>query len=501
VRDVQALPQLVITLAGRRLRPAESGALSSVRVRSALAQPCQCLLVWDASGGQIAVPTAGDALRVDVAGTRTPLFVGEVTVVAREYGADGSRRVSVRAYDALHRLRKRQSTRVFPDVDLAGLASALSSGTGLSVVGGGQQLGTVYQCARSDLDLLVEASARVGLYPVVDATALRLVGIAGDGEPVELTLGSTLHSAEIEVSQEPSYRSVATSRWDPGSATGATRRASDRSARAGTSADPAPASVGGGGLLVRADEVISDDGLAAELAQADLDVRSGGEVTAVLVADGDPALHAGGRVRVTGVERSLEGTFGVTEALHVIDASGYESTLITRPVPPPTARRRDQVTLGSVTDVDDPEGRARVKVSLPAYPDLVTPWSPVLISGGGREKGAVVLPDAGDTVLVLLVAGDPAQAVVLGGLYGTGGPPDAHDPGPRGSRFTLRTRDGQSVTLDGESQRLRVADGHGSEIELGPDLLRITAATDLLIEAPGRALRVRAKTVDFEEAP
>lgn len=247
MREVQALPQLVITLAGRRLRPAESASLSSVRVRSALAQPCQCLLVWDASGGQVVVPTAGDALRVEVVGTRTPLFLGEVTVVAREYGADGSRRVSVRAYDALHRLRKRQSTRVFPDVDLAGLASALSSGTGLTVVGGEQHLGAVYQCARSDLDLLVEASARVGVYPVVDGTALRLVGLAGEGEPVDLTMGADLHSAEIEVSQESSYRSVATSRWDPGSATGETRRASDRSARADTSADPAPSSVGGGG--------------------------------------------------------------------------------------------------------------------------------------------------------------------------------------------------------------------------------------------------------------
>ena len=500
MKEVQGLPEVVITLAGRRLRPADAGAVSSVHVRTALAQPSQCVLVWDVDEGQPAEPAPGDALRVEIGGRRTPLFVGEVTVIEHAYGADGSRQVRVRAYDALHRLRKRQSTRVLPDVELTALATVLCAGTGLVVVGPQHQLGTVYQCARSDLDLLVETSARVGAYPVVDGAALRLVRLGGDGEPLDLALGSTLHSAELEVSQEPAFRSVATARWDPASATGTTRRVEDHSARAGTRADAAPHAVGGGGLRVRADEVLSDDALASSLAQAELDVRSAGEATATLVADGDPALRAGCRVRVSGVDRSLEGTFAVTEAVHVIDGSGYETTLSTRPPAAPPSRARDQVTLGVVTDVDDPEGRARAKVSLLAYPDLVTPWAPVLVAAAGPGKGAVVLPDAGDTVLVMLVAGDPAQAVVLGGLYGTGQVPDADESGPRGGRFTVRTRGGQSVCLDSAAHRVVLTDGHGSEVELGPDLLRITSATDLLIEAPGRAMRVRARSVDFEEA-
>ena len=73
--------------------------------------------------------------------------------------------------------------------------------------------------------------------------------------------------------------------------------------------------------------------------------------------------------------------------------------------------------------------------------------------------------------------------------------------GPRGARYSLRTLDGQRVHLDGHARTLVLTDGHGSTVELGPDLVRLTAATDLLIEAPGRGLRLRAKTVDFEEAP
>ena len=95
---------------------------------------------------------------------------------------------------------------------------------------------------------------------------------------------------------------------------------------------------------------------------------------------------------------------------------------------------------------------------------------------------------------------DPAHAVVLGGLYGELVPPTA--PGAdRGTTMILRTADGQQLTLDGPRKTMSLTDGAGSRIELGPNLLRITAATDLLIEAPGRAMRVRARTVDFEEAP
>ena len=149
--------------------------------------------------------------------------------------------------------------------------------------------------------------------------------------------------------------------------------------------------------------------------------------------------------------------------------------------------------------MDDPEDRGRVRVQLPAYPDLSTGWAPVLLPAAGRDKGVVALPEVDDTVLVLLPGQDPAHAIVLGGLYGELSPPRP-DGRERGTTMLLRTRDGQQVTLDGPRRTIALADGHGSTVVLGPDLLRITAATDLLIEAPGRALRVRARTVDFEEA-
>ncbi len=517
MRQVQGLPELIVTLAGSRLSPADSARIVSIEVRSLLGRPTQCLVSWAADDPLNATPDTGDQLRIELGGHRDPLFAGEVTVVEYSYRADTGRQVRVRAYDPLHRLRKRQSTRLHEVSDLRGLAEVLAEGTGLAVEAPADELGPVFQTARSDLDLLVAVAARHGRFPVVQAGTLKLVPVVGDGEAVEVDYGTTLHAAEIEVSAEPAFRSAEASWWDAVSAAAGLARTADSRAAAAVGADPGPDRLGGGGALLRQDEL--REGSRAEpaaLALADLDLRRQGEVTATLVVEGDPALQAGRRVRVTGVRPALEGTYAITEAVHEISVAGYETTLSSRPPEPAPARPADQVTLGVVDDVDDPDDRARVRVRLPAYPDLVSGWAPVLLPAAGAGKGVVALPEVDDTVLVLLPGRDPAHAIVLGGLYGTESPPEprterpansaqtAPPPAPgsprRGETALLRTRDGQQVVLDGGHSLLSLTDGRSS-VELGPDLVRITAATDLLIEAPGRALRVRARTVDFEEAP
>lgn len=503
MRQPQGLPELIVSLGGRRVAAADSARIITIRVHSALAQPAQCLLAWAADDTLGVDPGTGDALRIEIGGHREPLFVGEVTVVEYSYRADTGRQLRVRAYDPLHRLRKRQATRLLDSGDLRGVTETLAADTGLRVEAPADPVGPVYQTARSDLDLLVEIAARHGRHPVVHGGALVLVGLDGQGDPVPLTYGTTLHAAEIEVSAEPAFRSAEATWWDAASTESGWAQVDQTPAAAAVTADPEPSRLGGGGPVLRHDDL--RDGSIADpraLAAAELDVRRLGEVTAVLVAEGDPALQAGRRVRVQGVRTGVEGVYPITEATHEISVTGYETTLSSRPPAPPRPRARDQVSLGVVTDVDDPEDRARVRVRLPAYADLPTGWAPVVLPAAGPDKGVVALPEVDDRVLVLLPGRDPAHAIVLGGLYGATVPPTPPGaPARRGESALVRTRDGQQVTLDGTNQTLSLADGHGSSVELGPALLRITAATDLLIEAPGRALRVRARTVDFEEAP
>ncbi len=495
MRALAGLPELIVTLAGRRLAAADAAAIISIRVRTALGQPAQCQLCWAAEGRLGVDPAVGDALKVELGGHRRALFAGEVTVVEYGYAADTGRQLRVRGYDALHRLRNRRSSRLHSDVDLAALATALAAGTGLGVEAPGLHLGEVYQCGRSDLDLLVEQSARAGRYPVVLDDTLRLADLAGEGEPVELTYGAQIHSAEVEVSGEPAFRSAEVSWWQPVDASSGEEAATDARSGAAVRADAAPDRVGGGGAIVRLDDLAP----AGELAQAELDARRAAEVTATVVADGDPELRAGARMRLTGLRGTLEGTYPITEAVHELSALGYETTVSSRPPAGPPPRPPDQVTLGVVVDAADPNDQGRVLLRLPAYAGLTTGWAPVLLPAAGADKGVVALPAPDDTVLVLLPGRDPAHAVVLGGLYGSLNPPPA-GAAERDRTMLLRTADGQQVSLDGVNHEIRLTDGRGSEVALTPSQLRITAATDLLIEAPGRALRVRARTVDFEEA-
>lgn len=500
MRQVEGLPELIVSVGRGRQSPAELAAIASVQVTSALAHPSQCVITWriDSAGTSIEI-VPGDALRVEVGGHREPLFAGEVTVVEHSYGADRSREFRVRAYDALHRLRKRQFTRLHEPQTIEALARVLSEGTGLAVAGGGASLGPVYQCARSDLDVLVEASARVGLYPVVAGTSLQLIRLSGEGDPLDLELGSNLHSVDVEVSQEPSFRSADATGWFPDTATEVTSSASASPAGADVLADPAPQSVGGGGALLRQNDPLASIDEAAALAQAELDVRAAGEVTVSLVSDGEPRIRAGRRIRIVGVASQFEGGYTACSVVHTIDGRGFETAVSTSPPTAPPTRHADVATLGVVTDDVDPQGRGRMKVDLPAFAGIASGWAPVVVAAAGAAKGAVFLPSPGDTVLMLLIAADPANAIIIGGLYGTEPVPGDGDQGTPGERFVMRTRDGQQLTFNGAEHTVGITDGRGSSVELGPDLVRLTAATDLVIEAPGRAMRFRAQTVDFEE--
>jgi uncharacterized protein involved in type VI secretion and phage assembly len=247
-------------------------------------------------------------------------------------------------------------------------------------------------------------------------------------------------------------------------------------------------------------EFASDEAHASALAQAELDARSAGEVTLWGVAEGDPRLRAGTPVEISGLRDELDGTYVVTDVTHTVDGNrGYLTEFSS--APPDVRRRRTAAiaALAEVTSVDDPDGRGRVRVSFPAYGDVESDWLGVVVPGAGSDRGVVALPDVGDTVLVAFAHEDPATGVVVGGLYGAGGPPDPGVADAAVRRFSMHTSGGQVITLDDENSKLRLEDKTGSSVELTPDQVTIHAAVDLTIEAPGRAVVVRAKSVDFEQ--
>jgi phage protein D/phage baseplate assembly protein gpV len=480
--------------------------LAQVTVRQELSLPSQCELTFADPPGPLSAAASlapGAALRVLVHGHDVPLFEGQVTAVERAYLASHERRLLVRGYDVLHRLRKRQAARVHVQVTLRGLAEELVADLGLAVesAGAGPRWPRLIQHRQSDLDLLVSLAERCGLYLSVRGNALHLLTLDGEGEPLPLTLGETLLEARLELNGDPACRAVAAAGWNPLRVELHAGRAGGPRVGRDVAAEAPPERLGGSGTLTLFDELAPDDLHAEALAQAELDRRVAAEVTLWGVAEGDPRLRPGAVVEVAGVEPALAGRYVVSTVAHTIDArSGYVSEIDSTPPPQQGRPTAASVTLGVVTRVDDPDTLGRVCATLPAYGDVETDWMGVLSAGAGPGKGLVALPDVGDHVLLLLPHEDPAQGVVLGGLYGMQGPPDSGVEDGAVRRYSLRTAGGHSLRVDDVGRAIRVEDSQGSYVELAPEVVRLFAAADLDIAAPGRAVTIRGQSIDFRRA-
>jgi len=503
---VAILPQFSLELDGAPFPQAELGALEEIRVQQTLSQPSQCELTFRTGRDpltNVQSLTPGSGLRLSVGATSDLLFQGDVTAIEYEYDANAAEVIHVRAYDALHHLRKRQPVKVHVQVTPFDLAKDLVSDLSLTVEADdpGPVIPRIIQHRQSDFELLVEESRRVGLYPAVDGDVLRLVTLEGTGDPIELKLGSTIFEARVELNGEHACRSVIARGWDASRVEQHEGKAADPRSGRDIMADAGPDNFGEEGERTLAGEAFPDDTHAEAVAQAELDVRTAREATLWGVAEGNAALVPGARVNVTGMAPNIEGEYVLTAVKHTLNREGgFVSEISTQP---PVLERRPKsasVAWGRVTRVDDPEKFGRVQVALPAVGDVETGWMGVLAPGAGSGKGMVALPDVGDQVLVLLIEQDPTLGVVLGGLYGTTGSQDFGVEGTSVRRYTIATPGGQKIRLDDTAQSIRLEDKTGSFIEMSPEKLSLHSAVDFEIDAPGRSVVITGNTIDFRRA-
>ncbi|MET7418586.1 phage baseplate assembly protein V [Dactylosporangium sp. NPDC005555] len=472
--------------------------VAGVRVTTRLSQPAQCELTLDDPHGR-ALELLGAALVVRVGADARPLFTGEVTGVGLTRTADGGTETRLTGYDLLHRLRARQSVRSFERVGAADLARALAGDLpGVRVHGGedGPRFERVVQHRQRDLQLLTETLGRVGLFAVLDGDDLRVLTLQGHGDPVPMQYGRDLHHADVAAGVDRLAARCEAVGWHPQRAAAFTgtaaqpRQGRDIALRPGSRAP-----------LTLVDESARTEDELRAVAQGALDVGAARAVTLDGIAAGNAALRAGRRIAVRGVAAALDGTYVLTEVVSTVDADGYLARVSTRPPAREVTRPGASLTLGRVTGVDDPDGCGRVRVALQAHGGLDAGWVSLLVPGAGDGKGLVVLPDVGDPVLVALPHDASGDAVVLGSLFGTTKAPDgAGVSGNSVRRWSMRTARGQSIVVDDEERSLRVETADGSYLHLAPDTVRLHAATDLVLEAPGHGITVKARSVDFEHA-
>jgi phage protein D/phage baseplate assembly protein gpV len=504
--EIRTLPQVFVEVDGARLRSDHLRMLGEIRVQQRLSMPALCELAFFESAGSIGgEPPAqvGASVKVAVRGESDPLFSGQATAVEYVYDSSHGREVRVRAYDLLHQLRKRQPVRAHVQVTLADLARQLVSDLGFSVEAAepGPLCRRWIQYRQSDLDLLAELSDRYGLFFTLRGDVLHLTTLEGLGDAIPLTLGDSLFEARVELNADSSCRSVSAEGWDPFRVEKHAGLAETPRLGRELSEDASPAKVGSDGKWTLVDEAVQSDGEAEALAQGELDRRVGQEAVLWGVARGNPNLRPGALVEVNGVAAPVSGRYVITYVIHTIDAD--QAFLSEFSTAPPLACSRPRATtaaLGLVTRIDDPDHLGRVCLSLPTYGGVETDWLEVMANGAGAKKGLTVLPDVGDRVLVLFARGDPAQGIVLGGLYGAEGPPDAGVEATAVRRYTFLTRGGQRIRLDDTRGAIRFENSEGSHVELTPDKIVLHARGDIEIEAPGRSIQIRGKAINFERA-
>lgn len=506
MNTLHALPQVVVELVGSPLPATTLRALATVRVQQRLSQPALCELSFRDPPGSLDALTElmpGIAIRVLLAGNTLPLFAGEVTAVEHVYEPARGRELRVRGYDMLHRLRKRQTVRAHVQTTLRDLARDLTNDLDISIEGKDTGTATLrlIQHRQSDFELLSELAARSGIFLSLRENVLHLLSLEGTGEPIALKYGESLFETRIELNGDPATRTVRATGWDPLRVV--THEGETTQARLGraVSAQVLPQDVGGDGARALLNEATASDRHAEGLAQAELDTRLAREVVLRGVAEGNPALRPGARVHVSNVAEALSGQYVLTAATHAIDDQrGYVTELSSEPPAPRTCSTATAATFGVVSAVDDPEHLGRIKVTLPAYANVETEWMNVVSVAAGADKGLMALPDVHDRVLVLLLGEDPAQGIVLGGLYGPQAWPDDGVDGQAIKRYTFQTRGGQRISLDDTRAVVRIEDKTGSYVEMSPAKVRLHSAVDLDLEAPGKRVTIRGQQIDFTRA-
>ncbi len=197
-------------------------------------------------------------------------------------------------------------------------------------------------------------------------------------------------------------------------------------------------------------------------------------------------------------------------------------TIIEERVPHGLGGRWYGVFPALVTDIKDPDGQGRVKISLPWSPDTdgsrYEAWARLSTMMGGNNRGSWFVPDVNDEVLVAFEAGNPRRPYVVGCLWnGSDKPPESMDGSGKNNKKVLRSRNGVKVTLDDQDgqekliletpggQKITMKDGpgaveivdsNGNSVKLETSGITITASAKVTINASQVAVSAGMVTVD-----
>jgi uncharacterized protein involved in type VI secretion and phage assembly len=198
-----------------------------------------------------------------------------------------------------------------------------------------------------------------------------------------------------------------------------------------------------------------------------------------------------------------------------------DAPVLEAPARPPGARWPG-VYPALVSEITDPDGQGRVKVTLPWSPDTdgarYEAWARLAVPMAGANRGTWLVPDVDDEVLVAFEAGDPRRPYVVGALWnGSDSPPESMDGAGNNYKKVVRSRNGVKVTLDDQDGResliletpggqkvtlkdgpgsIALVDSNGNSIKLEPAGITVQASAKVTVNASAVEISAGMVTVN-----
>jgi uncharacterized protein involved in type VI secretion and phage assembly len=175
-----------------------------------------------------------------------------------------------------------------------------------------------------------------------------------------------------------------------------------------------------------------------------------------------------------------------------------------------------------VSDINDPDGQGRVKVTLPWAPDnggaRYEAWARLATLMAGKNRGSWFIPDPGDEVVIGFEGGDSRRPYVIGSVWnGKDSSPESMDGAGKNYKKIIRSRNGVKVTFDDSDGKetllletpggqkvtmkdgpgsVEIADSNGNSVKLETSGITVTASAKVTINASQVALSAGMVTVD-----
>ncbi len=485
--------------------------------------------------GHIVIPKSGArigskvkvSVATDSSAAPEPLIQGEVTALEAEFDSTGTYTI-IRGFDQAHRLFRGRRTETYTQCTASDVATKVAQRANLTI-GTIESTSTVFdhlsQGGVTDWEFLNSLARQIDYEVVVKdgkfdfrkpkkADTAPAGGKAAEQNPLVLRLGTDLLRFRSLITAAEQVKEVQARGWDLAQkkAFVATSPAKTSSAVLPTITPADIAKTFGDPVYVASDTAYRTqaevDGAAAAIAEQ----IAGAFAEFEGVARGNPKLSAGAAIAIDNIGAPFDGKFTITTSHHRYDATtGYttsfsvtgraERSLYGLASGGGGMRGGQGPVVAQISDANDPTQQARVKLTFPWLSDTyVSDWARTVQPGAGKDRGAMVLPEVGDEVLVIFEQGDIRRPYVLGGLYnGIDRPPTTGSSLIDGSsgainRRSMVSRRGHRIDLldeDGRTEGITLS-STGDKLQLKMDHVdtKITVHSDgkILIEGKGGIL-------------